>query len=74
MKLAVDTRQFRKDLNNIVEYSFGYIDGIHAGKAQFFKNLGLNISEMLQKYIDSNGDVIVYNIEKDDSREEETHS
>jgi hypothetical protein len=27
-----------------------------------------------QKYIDSNGDVIVYNIEKDDSREEETHS
>ena len=27
-----------------------------------------------QKYIDSNGDVIVYNIEKDDSREETTHS
>ena len=27
-----------------------------------------------QKYIDSNGDVIVYNIDKDDSREKETHS
>ena len=27
-----------------------------------------------QKYIDSNGDVIVYNIDKDDSREETTHS
>jgi hypothetical protein len=27
-----------------------------------------------KKYIDSNGDVIVYNIEKNDSREEETHS
>ena len=27
-----------------------------------------------QKYIDSNGDVIVYNIEKNDSREETTHS
>jgi len=27
-----------------------------------------------KKYIDSNGDVIVYNIEKDDSTEEETHS
>ena len=27
-----------------------------------------------QKYIDSNGDIIVYNIDKDDSREEETHS
>ena len=27
-----------------------------------------------QHYMDSNGDVIVYNIEQNDSREEETHS
>ena len=27
-----------------------------------------------KKYIDSNGDSILYNIEKNDSREEETHS
>ncbi len=27
-----------------------------------------------QKYIDSNGDVIIYNIYKDDSTEEKTHS
>ena len=27
-----------------------------------------------KKYIDSNGDVIIYNIDKDDSTEEETHS
>ncbi len=27
-----------------------------------------------QKYIDSNGDVIIYNIDKDDSTEEKTHS
>lgn len=27
-----------------------------------------------KKYIDSNGDVIIYNIEKNDSSEEETHS
>jgi hypothetical protein len=27
-----------------------------------------------KKYIDSNGDSIVYNIEKNDSTEEETHS
>jgi hypothetical protein len=57
IKLAVDTRQFRKDLNNIVEYSFGYVDGIHAGKSEFFRSLGLSISETLQKYIDSNARV-----------------
>jgi hypothetical protein len=27
-----------------------------------------------KKYIDSNGDIIVYNIEQNDSTEEETHS
>lgn len=27
-----------------------------------------------KKYIDSNGDVVVYNIDKDDSTKEETHS
>lgn len=57
MKLSIDTKQFKKDLNNIIEYSFGYVDGVHAGKSMFFRNLGLNISEMLKKYIDSNARV-----------------
>lgn len=57
MKLVIDTRQFKKDLNNIVEYSFGYVDGVHAGKVEFFHSLGLSISEMLEKYIDSNARV-----------------
>jgi hypothetical protein len=57
MRLAINSRQFRKDMDNIVEYSFGYLDGIKIGKVEFFHNLGLNISEMLQKYIDSNARV-----------------
>lgn len=31
-------------------------------------------TKIRQKYIDSNGDVIVYNMDKNDSREETTHS
>jgi hypothetical protein len=57
MRLAINSKQFRKDMDNIVEYSFGYLDGIQIGKVEFFHNLGLNISEMLQKYIDSNARV-----------------
>jgi hypothetical protein len=57
IKLAVNNKQFKKDMDNIVKYSFGYIDGIHAGKVEFFNSLGLNISEMLKKYIDSNARV-----------------
>lgn len=57
MKLSIDTRQFKKDLNNVVEYSLGYLEGIQIGKSQFLRNLGLNISETLQQYIDSNARV-----------------
>jgi hypothetical protein len=57
MKLAINTKQFKKDMSNIVEYSFGYVDGVHAGKTVFFHNLGLSVSEMLEKYIDSNARV-----------------
>lgn len=57
MRVSVDTKQFKKDMNNIVEYSLGYLDGIKAGKSVFFKNLGLNMKEVLEKYIDSNARV-----------------
>jgi hypothetical protein len=57
MRVSVDTRQFKKDMNNVVEYSLGYLDGIKAGKSVFFKNLGLNMKEVLEKYIDSNARV-----------------
>ena len=49
MRVSVDTRQFKKDMNNIVEYSLGYLDGVKAGKSVFFKNLGLNMKEVLEK-------------------------
>lgn len=57
IRLAVNNKQFKKDMDNIVKYSFGYLEGIQIGKVEFFRNLGLNISEMLQKYIDSNARV-----------------
>ena len=57
MKLAVNNKQFKKDMDNIVKYSFGYLEGVQIGKVEFFHNLGLNISEMLEKYIDSNARV-----------------
>ena len=57
MRVSVNTKQFTKEMNNIVEYSLGYLDGVNAGKSVFFKNLGLNVKEVLEKYIDSNARV-----------------
>ena len=43
IRLAVNNKQFKKDMDNIVKYSFGYLEGIQIGKVEFFHNLGLNI-------------------------------
>lgn len=42
------------DLNNIVEYSMGFLDGVQKGKKLFLNSLGSNIKEMLEIFIDSN--------------------
>jgi hypothetical protein len=57
IKMSINSTQFRKDMKNIVEYSFGFVDGVKAGKQLFFRNLGVNVKEILEKYIDSNARV-----------------
>ena len=47
-----NTKEFQKTMNNIVDYSFGFIDGTNKGKQIFFNNLGKQTIEVLKKYID----------------------
>lgn len=49
-----DTKSFMRDMNNIIGYSTGYIDGIQLGKRQMFNNLGKEVIEILKQYIDTN--------------------
>ena len=42
-----------KDLNNIVNYSLGFLDGVQKGKRAFLNNLGKGIKEVLELFIDS---------------------
>lgn len=46
-----------KSLNNIVDYSVGFLDGIQKGKQVFLKNLGKDVTEFLKEYIDSSARV-----------------
>lgn len=55
--LKFDSRTFQKEMNNIVDYSTGFVDGIQIGKTQFFKNLGPAIAEQAEQFIDSNARV-----------------
>lgn len=48
-----DSRQFMKDMNNIIEYSTGFVDGIQLGKKEFLNNLGLAIEDSASSFIDT---------------------
>lgn len=52
-----DAAQFTKEMNSIVQYSAGFIEGAQRGKPTFLKKLGDTVTEMLNSYIDSNARV-----------------
>jgi hypothetical protein len=52
-----DTRKFTKDMNRMMDYSIGFLDGAQLGKQELFKNLGFQTVELLKGYIDSNARV-----------------
>lgn len=52
MKVVMNSKSLEKQLNNIVKYSVGFLDGAKAGKKMFLNNLGENVIEVLNKYID----------------------
>lgn len=54
MRVITNTDSFTKKMNNIVNYSLGFIEGIQNGKIIFLNNLGQETIEVLKKYIDTN--------------------
>lgn len=54
IKVKFDSRQFTRDMKNMMNYSIGFLEGIEVGKIKFLNNLGLKATEMLKEFIDSN--------------------
>jgi len=54
MIARTNTVSFTKTLNNILEYSYGFIDGINKGKPVFLNKLGKGVIVALGQYIDAN--------------------
>lgn len=57
MKVVFDNKMFKKDMQNIMEYSIGFLDGIQKGKTAFLKMVGLETVELMKQYIDSSARV-----------------
>lgn len=47
-----NTLMFEKTMNNVVEYSLGFLDGTKKGHKVFLNNLALGTIEAFKKYID----------------------
>jgi len=52
MRVTTNLKQFESQMNNIVKYSVGFLDGVQNGKSIFLKNLGLGTIQALAAYVD----------------------
>jgi hypothetical protein len=54
ISVTFDDTQFVKEMNNIVAYSEGFLDGAVMSKGTLLKMLGIELKEMVSQFIDSN--------------------
>lgn len=57
MKTTFNSNQFKKEMNNIVNYSIGFLEGVQRGKTVFLKTIGMETVELMKEFIDSNARV-----------------
>ena len=57
IKVRMDSVKFRKDMENLIDYSLGFVDGMEKGKSAFLKNLGPAVTEQASQFIDANARV-----------------
>jgi hypothetical protein len=53
MKVNLNSASFEKTLQNVVNYSFGFLEGAQNGKKVMLDNLGKGTIEALNQYIDA---------------------
>jgi hypothetical protein len=53
VKVNLNSTSFEKTLQNVVNYSFGFIEGAQSGKKVMLDNLGKGTIEALNQYIDA---------------------
>lgn len=57
ISVKIDSRKFAKEMNNIMKYTQGFLEGAERGKTIFLANLGESVKEILEQYIDSSARV-----------------
>ena len=52
MIVRTNTQSFNKEMNNIVQYALGFLDGVQKGKKIFLNNLGQATIQAMTQYVD----------------------
>lgn len=52
MIVTMNSKSFEMQMNNIVNYSFGFLEGIQKGKKIFLDKLGKGVIQALAQYVD----------------------
>jgi len=53
LRVQFDDGQFAREMNNIVKYATGFLEGAQAGKTQLFHLIANETIELVKQYIDS---------------------
>jgi hypothetical protein len=53
VRVNTTTKSFEKQMNNIVNYSMGFVDGVQKGKTEFLKALGQATITSMGQYVDA---------------------
>jgi hypothetical protein len=54
LKIIMDGKQFQKEINNIMNYSTGFLEGVQRGKTQMYMSLAPKIKELAAQFVDAN--------------------
>ena len=57
MKTVFNSKAFKKDMNNIMNYSIGFLEGAQRGKNALLHVIGVETIEILKEFIDSSARV-----------------
>lgn len=53
MRVTTNTKDLTNKLNNITNYSIGFLEGVQKGKSIFLNNLGKSVILVLKQYVDA---------------------
>ena len=53
----INDKQFVREMNNLMNYSVGFLEGAQRGKVELLKEVGIKTKEILEQYLDSSARV-----------------